>query len=109
MLEFIRERCQGFITWIIVIAISLSFALFGASSFLQHRVESRKMASINKHDVTEHEFKTAFERKRRRLENEYRGSTLSVKTIDNLKKATLDEIILHHALLDPGTRLQSRY
>ncbi len=33
MLEFIRERAQGWIAWVIVILISIPFALFGINSY----------------------------------------------------------------------------
>jgi peptidyl-prolyl cis-trans isomerase D len=61
MLQTIRDRAQGWIAWVIVILISIPFALWGIQSYLGVGAEP-VVATVNGTDITE-----------RQLNDNYRG------------------------------------
>lgn len=93
MLMTIRDKAQGWIAWVIVILISIPFALFGISEYLGVGDEPL-MAQVNDREITENEV----ERASFRLRNELRqrlGTQYKAELFEEslLRKQVLDGII----------------
>ena len=75
MLQSIRERAQGVIAWVIVILISIPFALFGINSYLGGGSEP-VAATVNGQEITQSEFEKGYrdfrQSLRQRLGENYR-------------------------------------
>lgn len=52
MLQFIRDKTQGVTTWVIIIVICVSFAMFGISNYFVSDGKQDKVASVNGKPVT---------------------------------------------------------
>jgi peptidyl-prolyl cis-trans isomerase D len=93
MLQSIRERAQGWLAWVIVILISIPFALWGIQEYLGVGAETVK-ASVNDREISEREFDSSYrqfrEQLRQRMGKEYRPELVDDKL---LRKEVLDSII----------------
>jgi len=67
MLQSIRERAQGFLAWVIVILISIPFALWGIHEYLQPNTKV-VIAEINSTELLYSEFQDTVQRYRRQLQ-----------------------------------------
>ena len=83
MLQEIRERAQGWIAWFIVILISVPFALWGISSYLDGG-STQVVASVNGQDITEREFENGYRQYRQRV-REQLGSNYRPELIDETR------------------------
>lgn len=108
MLQAIRERAQGWIAWVIVILISIPFALWGIQSYLGGGTEPI-VASVNGEDITERELNRRFQDFRNEL-RERLGGAYRPELFDDakLRQETLEEMIRNnlilHASVDMGLR-----
>ncbi len=99
MLQAIRERAQGWIAWVIVILITIPFALWGIQEYLGIGGE-KKAVSVNDRDITEREFDSAFQRYRLQL-REQLGDAYKAGIIDDqlLKNQVLSSMIRSELLV----------
>ncbi|MET0048978.1 MAG: SurA N-terminal domain-containing protein [Sedimenticola sp.] len=93
MLQSIRERAQGVIAWIIVVLISVPFALWGIQEYLGVGSENI-VATVNGQEITEREFEVAFRDFKQGL-RERMGSNYRPELIDDqqLRKEVLEAMI----------------
>jgi len=70
MLQSIRDHAQGWIAWVIVSLIILTFALFGIDQYAQGD-KITVVAEVNGEDVTANEFLTLYDRQKNRLKNQF--------------------------------------
>jgi peptidyl-prolyl cis-trans isomerase D len=93
MLQSIREKAQGWIAWIIVILISIPFALWGIQEYLGVGSAPVKV-SVNDREITEREFESDYRRFREelrlRMGSSYRPDLLDDKL---LRKEMLASVI----------------
>ncbi|MFQ5470526.1 MAG: SurA N-terminal domain-containing protein [Gammaproteobacteria bacterium] len=63
MLQLIRDRAHGVITWLIVGAIVLAFALFGLNSYFSGTVEDF-VAKVNDEEISSRDYQQVYARER---------------------------------------------
>lgn len=103
MLQEIRERAQGWIAWFIVILISVPFALWGISSYLDGG-STQVVASVNGQDITEREFENGYRQFRQRLRDQL-GNNYRPELIDDarMRKEFLSSIIRDRLVLQASS------
>ncbi|HHJ14309.1 MAG TPA: hypothetical protein ENJ79_08045 [Gammaproteobacteria bacterium] len=100
MLQAFRDKVMGWLGWIIIGLIILTFALFGLGSYLQDR--NRVFAAkVNDVEISPAEVEQAYRRNRARLQ-EMMGEAFDPNLIDEkqLRKQALDTLINRRLLLD---------
>lgn len=92
MLAFIRKQATGWVAWIIVILISIPFALWGIQEYMSP-VSSLSVAKVNETEIGLREFQQTFQERRIQLQRML-GPELSA-SIDEarLRSETLDRMI----------------
>ncbi len=91
MLQSIRERAQGWIAWIIVGLIILTFALWGIGEYFREEPPIY-VAKVNDEPITQMEFQRAMEQERARLQEMMRGADLT-QFEQQLKQQVLERLI----------------
>ena len=108
MLQTIRERAQGWIAWVIVILISVPFALWGIQSYMGGGAEP-VVATVNGADITERELDSRYRNVRARLREQlgaaYRPELFDDKT---MRAEVLDQMIRDRVLLQTSQALGLR-
>lgn len=108
MLQSIREKAQGWIAWVIVILISIPFALWGIQEYLGTGSAAVK-ASVNDREITEREFESDYRRFREQLRQQmgaaYRPDLLDDKL---LRKEVLASIINSELVYQQAVELDLR-
>ncbi|MEO5342080.1 MAG: SurA N-terminal domain-containing protein [Gammaproteobacteria bacterium SHHR-1] len=104
MLQAIREKAQGWIAWVIVILISVPFALWGVQEYLGIGGEP-KVVKVNNREITERELDNAFHRFRTRLRDQL-GENYRAGLIDDrlLKGQVLNSLIQQELLAQLAQR-----
>ncbi|MFK5895041.1 MAG: SurA N-terminal domain-containing protein [Pseudomonadota bacterium] len=94
MLHSIREKAKGWFAWVIVILISVPFALWGIGSYITPD-SNPAVAMVDQTKVSTYEFQNALQLEQQKLESQS-------KKIDEkfLKQTVLDRLINNHALLN---------
>ena len=92
MLQSIRDRAQGWIAWVIVGLISLTFALFGIDQYARgDKVET--VAEVNGESITAPEFLTRYNRQKLRLQQQFGDLYDQVIKDEELREQVLDALI----------------
>ncbi len=108
MLQTIRERAQGWIAWVIVVLISVPFALWGIQSYLGGGAEP-VVATVNGVEITERmlddRYRDFSTRLRDRLGTAYRPELFDAKEI---RGQLLDRMIRDSLLLQTADKLGLR-
>lgn len=92
MLQSIRDRAQGWIAWVIVGLISLTFALFGIDQYARgDKVET--VAEVNGESITAPEFLTLYNRQKLRLQQQFGDLYDQVIKDEELRTQVLDALI----------------
>ncbi len=92
MLQSIRDRAQGWIAWVIVGLIILTFALFGIDQYARGD-KVVVVAEVNGQDVTGNEFLTLYKRQKSRLEEQFGDMYDQVVDDEELRLQVLDALI----------------
>ena len=109
LLQLIRDRATGWIAWVIVILISIPFALWGINEYLSP-TSNVAVAVVNGTEIGISEFQRTYQRQRAQLQSLLGGNfDLSQLDEDRLREEALnqlvnDEVVLQSAL-DSGIRL----
>jgi peptidyl-prolyl cis-trans isomerase D len=105
MLQEIRERAQGWIAWFIVILISVPFALWGISSYLDGG-SAPVVASVNGQDITEREFDNGYRQFRQRLRDQL-GESYRPELIDDdrMRDEFLQRLIRERLVLQASDQM----
>ncbi|MBF0256492.1 MAG: SurA N-terminal domain-containing protein [Gammaproteobacteria bacterium] len=98
MLQAIREKAQGWIAWVIVILISVPFALWGIQEYLGIGGEP-KVVKVNDREISERELDSAFQQFRARLRDQL-GASYRAGLLDDrlLKQQVLSGMIQQELL-----------
>ena len=91
MLQRLNERIQGFVAWIVIILVAITFTLFGVDYYLQSHQDSSVQAEVNGQPIT----KQAFELNYRRSRQSRQPSQLTAASENQLKQQLLNEMILN--------------
>lgn len=92
MLQSIRERAQGWIAWIIVSLIIITFALFGIEQY-SHGEKKTSVAVVNGEDVSATDFLKLYHRQKTRLQQQFGDMYDQVVKDDKLRDQVLDALI----------------
>src|SRR3569833_878776 len=68
MLEFIRDRAQGWFAWAIVILLVIPFAMWGVHEYIDPEV-SVNVAEVDGKEIPVSEYQQTFEQQRARLQS----------------------------------------
>jgi peptidyl-prolyl cis-trans isomerase D len=101
MLTTIREKTQGIIAAFILALIGIPFALWGVNSYLDSGVRS-DVASVNGEEISEFEYRTAFENFRRQLDPRM-AENPEIKRM--VVESLIERELLERDALDQGYRL----
>ncbi len=108
MLQSIRERAQGWIAWVIVILISIPFALWGVQEYLGVGGEP-VAAKVNGQEITERELDRQFQRFRMEM-RERLGKSYNPDLFDDnaMRKEVLNDLIRNNLILQASLDLGLR-
>jgi peptidyl-prolyl cis-trans isomerase D len=99
MLQAIREGAQGFFSWVILILISVPFALWGVNNYFGDGQE-RAVASVNDREFLQGDVSRALQPLKQRFNEALQAGMVSE---EQLRKQALDNLILN-ALLTEETQ-----
>ncbi|MGB0722720.1 MAG: SurA N-terminal domain-containing protein [Gammaproteobacteria bacterium] len=105
MLQSIRDRATGWIAWIIVILLSIPFALFGIQQYFSAD-SSLPVAVIDGNEIPQREFRNRYDRMLANMTQQRQGQ-LTDKDQERLKESVLDSMIT--AQLLNGVALEEGY
>jgi peptidyl-prolyl cis-trans isomerase D len=108
MLQAIRERAQGWIAWVIVILISIPFALWGVQEYLGVGAEP-VVASVDGEEITERELDRRFQQFRMEL-RERLGSAYQPELFDDakLREEVLQDMVRSNLILQSSLAMGLR-
>lgn len=92
MLQSIRERAQGWIAWIIVGLIIITFALFGIQEYAQGEKKTA-VAVVNGEDITATDFLKLYHRQKARLQQQFGDMYDQIVKDDQLRDQVLNALI----------------
>jgi len=92
MLQSIRDRAQGWIAWVIVGLIILTFALFGIDQYARGD-KVVVVAEVNGQDVSGKAFLSLYNRQKARLEEQFGDMYDQVVKDEDLRDQVLDSLI----------------
>ncbi len=87
MLHSIREKAKGWFAWVIVILISVPFALWGIGSYITPDANPA-VAMVDESKISIYEFQNALQREQQQLES--KSQNIDEKF---LKQTVLDRLI----------------
>lgn len=92
MLDFIRRRATGWVAWVIVILISIPFALWGVNEYMAP-VSTLAVAEVNDQEIGLREFQEAYQNRRLQLQR-LLGPNASASLDDaRIRAETIDGLI----------------
>ncbi|MDG6773118.1 SurA N-terminal domain-containing protein [Thiomicrorhabdus sp. ZW0627] len=92
MLQTIRDKAQGWIAWVIVGLIILTFALFGIDQYARGD-KVVVVAQVNGEDITARDFLMLYNRQKSRLEKQFGDMYDQVVKDSELRDQVLDALI----------------
>ncbi len=108
MLQYIRERAQGVIAWIIVGAIILTFALFGINQYFSGGGDT-SVAKVDGAEISQGQLQSATMQQRQRLEQMFGGKLPAMFSDEMIRSQMLEQLIeqeiLVQAARDSGMRI----
>lgn len=111
MLNFIRERAQGWIAWVIVGLLIIPFALWGINQYFGNGGKL-VAATVNGTDISQSEFQQAFYDQRNRMQQMLAGQYDAQLFDPQIKKRVINELVDRELLLqhasDAGFRVSDK-
>nr|VFJ52916.1 MAG: SurA N-terminal domain-containing protein [Candidatus Kentron sp. DK]VFJ56677.1 MAG: SurA N-terminal domain-containing protein [Candidatus Kentron sp. DK] len=102
MLQGIRDRAQGWLAWVIVVLISVPFALWGIYEYLGGST-NLPVAEVDGVELNSAQFRQAYRRQQMHLRSILgEDFDLSVLNEEEIKRATLNDLINGEILLRTG-------
>jgi len=92
MLQAIRDHAQGWIAWVIVGLIILTFALFGIDQYARGD-KVVVVAEVNGEDINANQFLTLYNRQQQRLQQQFGDLYDQVVKDEDLRNQVLDALI----------------
>ncbi|WP_319379563.1 SurA N-terminal domain-containing protein [Thiomicrorhabdus sp.] len=92
MLQAIRDHAQGWIAWVIVGLIILTFALFGIDQYARGD-KTTTVAEVNGEGVTATDFLTLYNREKMRLQKQFGDMYESIVKDEELRSQVLNALI----------------
>lgn len=93
MLTAIRERATGWLAWVIVILITIPFALWGINSYFEGGTEA-PVATVNGADISNYTYQQGLSAQRQRLRDRF-GDDVNQSFLDNfdMKRRVIDGLV----------------
>ncbi|RMG31233.1 MAG: peptidylprolyl isomerase [Gammaproteobacteria bacterium] len=113
MLQAIRDRITGIVAWVIIIGISITFALWGIDSYLRRNVRTY-VAKVNDTEISERAFRRAVQQQLRQMRvlmgNAFRPSRFNTpefrrRVLDRM----IEEELIVEAAHDAGMAISDAY
>jgi peptidyl-prolyl cis-trans isomerase D len=98
MLNFIRERAQGWIAWVIVGLLIIPFALWGINSYFGNGGKL-VAANVNGSEISQSEFQQAFYQQRSRMQQMLGGQYDAQLFDPQIKQRVINELVDRELLL----------
>ncbi len=98
MLQYIRERAQGVIAWLIVGAIILTFALFGINQYFSGGGDT-SVAKVDGTEISQGQLQVATMQQRQRLEQMFGGKLPDMFSEEMIKSQVLQQLIEQEMLI----------
>lgn len=98
MLNFIRERAQGWIAWVIVGLLIIPFALWGINQYFGNGGKL-VAATVNGTEISQSEFQQAFYDQRNRMQQMLAGQYDAQLFDPQIKKRVINELVDRELLL----------
>lgn len=92
MLQAIRSKAQGWIAWVIVGLIILTFALFGIEQYAQGE-KNVSVAEVNGEEIGANEFLTLYNRQKVRLQQQFGDMYESIVKDEELREQVMDALV----------------
>jgi len=92
MLQAIRDHAQGWIAWVIVGLIILTFALFGIDQYARGD-KVVIVAEVNGEEITANQFLTLYNRQKQRLQQQFGDLYDQVVKDDELRDQVMDALV----------------
>lgn len=93
MLEVIRERTQGWVAKLILIGITIPFALFGIDSYFTNAGSNAVIAKVGGEEISVQEYSNAMQNLRNRIQAENEKPDLTSLDTIEVKRSVLDNVI----------------
>lgn len=91
MLQKINEKIQGMVAWVIILLVTVTFALFGIEYYMQNKREGVNVAKINGQPISKHLFDLQFRRQTQMKDTMH----WSAMRENQLKAQVLNDLILN--------------
>jgi len=103
MLQVIRDRAQGFFTWLIIGVIILAFALVGLNSYFDDTDEGFQAALVNDQKVSVYEYQIAYSNEMNRMRQMFGENFDQDMFDDQVKRSALarvvdNAVVIQHAM-----------
>ena len=99
MLQSIRDKSQGWLSWVFVILICMSFGMWGIHSYLASGVTSTVAAKVNGQEIPMAALNTTYQRLRQQRQMQMGADfSLSQSAEQSLKKQALQLLIVSNLL-----------
>lgn len=92
MLQAIRDNAQGWIAWVIVGLIIITFALFGIEQYAQGQ-KTIVIAEVNGEEINDRDFLIIYNRQKQRLQQQFGEMYDQVVKDEELREQVLDSVI----------------
>jgi peptidyl-prolyl cis-trans isomerase D len=93
MLQFIRDKSQGIIAFVIMGLIALTFALWGIHNYFNGSAKQAPVATVNGHKIEQQEFSLAFNRIRQNLMQREPQLFESQTSVNAVKRQLLSSMV----------------
>jgi len=97
MLQNIRDKAQGWLAWVIVVLISIPFALWGIQRYVNPK-SKLVIAEVNGVELSQVEFKNKVRQQERRLKAMWKDFDISMME-KQIKQSTLEQMIEQELLV----------
>lgn len=109
MLQSLRDKAQGWMAWIIITLIAITFVLFGASNFLDMGRETQIAAKVNGKKITVRELDIAYDNQLQQPGNEALQSLDQYEVKKDILQTMIEQTVITQQALRSGMRISSHY
>jgi peptidyl-prolyl cis-trans isomerase D len=104
MLQFIRDKSQGLIAWIIIVGICIPFALWGVKSYLYGNSSGNVVVKVSGTKITQQELSSTYNQLSRQYKMQQgKNYTYSAQMAKQLKQRALNSLISSVVLTKAAT------
>ena len=98
MLQFIREKAQGWIAWVIIGILSITFALWGIQNYSGNGNQHDVLATVNGIPITRQAVENKYQRLQDAFQAKFGLSALNEKIQSSMQQQALQQLITSQVL-----------